>query len=164
MDLIGLSPLERHGSAPPHSPIGQHPTDRSLDDLTWAMTLLDEERMVVSQMRWLGWMPGRPGRQKCIVRVCWEHLSEDRVPRGGTRGVAIWGGRPRGRPRTGWGDYISWMAWERLGDPPPPEELVEVGGEGSGLHLPSQTVAPRDLNPDKWKKTEQINTFIANVC
>ena len=31
------------------------------------------------------------------------------------------GRRPRGRPRTRWRDYVSWLAWERLGVPP--EEL-----------------------------------------
>ncbi|TWW66933.1 hypothetical protein D4764_20G0009650 [Takifugu flavidus] len=37
------------------------------------------------------------------------------------------GRRPRGRPRTRWRDYISRLAWERLGVPP--EELMEVDGE-----------------------------------
>ena len=37
------------------------------------------------------------------------------------------GRKPRGRPRTRWRDYISRLAWERLGIPP--EELVEVTGE-----------------------------------
>ena len=43
-----------------------------------------------------------------------------------------WGGgpgtrrRPRGRPRTRWRDYVSRLAWERLGVPP--EELEEVSG------------------------------------
>ncbi|TWW71221.1 hypothetical protein D4764_17G0007040 [Takifugu flavidus] len=37
------------------------------------------------------------------------------------------GRRPRGRPRTRWRDYISRLAWERLGVPP--EELMEVAGE-----------------------------------
>ncbi|KAK3546089.1 hypothetical protein QTP70_022888 [Hemibagrus guttatus] len=35
--------------------------------------------------------------------------------------------RPRGRPRTHWRDYVSRLAWERLGVPP--EELEEVSGE-----------------------------------
>ena len=34
------------------------------------------------------------------------------------------GRRPRGRPRTRWRDYVSRLAWERLGVPP--EELEEV--------------------------------------
>ncbi|TWW53039.1 hypothetical protein D4764_0225990 [Takifugu flavidus] len=37
------------------------------------------------------------------------------------------GRRPRGRPRTRGRDYISRLAWERLGVPP--EELMEVAGE-----------------------------------
>jgi len=39
------------------------------------------------------------------------------------------GRRPRGRPRTRWRDYISLLAWERLGIP---QEELECGwGEGS---------------------------------
>ena len=37
------------------------------------------------------------------------------------------GQRPRGRPRTRWRDYVSRLAWERLGVPL--EELEEVAGE-----------------------------------
>ncbi|KAM4551690.1 putative transposon-derived protein F52C9.6 isoform 1-T3 [Odontesthes bonariensis] len=37
------------------------------------------------------------------------------------------GKRPRGRPRTRWRDYVSRLAWERLGVPP--EELEEVAGD-----------------------------------
>ncbi|KAK0149377.1 hypothetical protein N1851_009898 [Merluccius polli] len=37
------------------------------------------------------------------------------------------GRRPRGRPRTRWRDYVSRLAWERLGIPQ--EELAEVAGE-----------------------------------
>ncbi|TWW62329.1 R2 Retrovirus-related Pol polyprotein from type I retrotransposable element [Takifugu flavidus] len=37
------------------------------------------------------------------------------------------GRRPHGRPRTRWRDYISRLAWERLGVPP--EELMEVARE-----------------------------------
>ncbi|KAI3369152.1 hypothetical protein L3Q82_026111 [Scortum barcoo] len=36
------------------------------------------------------------------------------------------GRRPRERPRTRWRDYVSRLAWERLGVPP--EELEEVSG------------------------------------
>jgi len=35
--------------------------------------------------------------------------------------------RPRGRPRTRWRDYISRLAWERLGIPK--NELENVAGE-----------------------------------
>ncbi|TWW57668.1 hypothetical protein D4764_07G0003870 [Takifugu flavidus] len=37
------------------------------------------------------------------------------------------GRRPPGRPRTRWRDYVSRLAWERLGIPP--DELEEVAGE-----------------------------------
>ncbi|KAK3540973.1 hypothetical protein QTP86_007687 [Hemibagrus guttatus] len=63
------------------------------------------------QLRWLGHLfrmpPGRlPGE---VFRAC------------------PTGKRPRGRPRTRWSDYVSRLAWERLGVPP--EELEEVSGE-----------------------------------
>ncbi|KAK3528856.1 hypothetical protein QTP70_011737 [Hemibagrus guttatus] len=63
------------------------------------------------QLRWLGHLfrmpPGRlPGE---VFRAC------------------PTGKRPRGRPRTHWRDYVSWLAWERLRVPP--EELEEVSGE-----------------------------------
>ncbi|KAI3375406.1 hypothetical protein L3Q82_021889 [Scortum barcoo] len=45
----------------------------------------------------------------------------------------------RGRPRTRWRDYVSRLAWERLGVPP--EELGgSVWGEGS-LGISAQTAA-----------------------
>ncbi|KAK7916392.1 hypothetical protein WMY93_012153 [Mugilogobius chulae] len=70
--------------------------------------LLHVER---SQLRWLGHLfrmpPGRlPGE---VFRAC------------------PTGRRPRGRPRTRWRDYVSRLAWERLGIPP--EELAEVCGD-----------------------------------
>ncbi|CAG5932579.1 unnamed protein product [Menidia menidia] len=70
--------------------------------------LLHVER---SQLRWLG------------------HLF--RMPPGRLPGEVFrarpTGRRPRGRPRTRWRDYVSRLAWERLGIPP--EELAEVAGE-----------------------------------
>ncbi|KAK3551482.1 hypothetical protein QTP70_017389, partial [Hemibagrus guttatus] len=72
------------------------------------------------QLRWLGHLfrmpPGRlPGE---VFRAC------------PTRK------RPRGRPRTRWRDYVSRLAWERLGVPP--EELEEVsGGEGGSSNFDS---------------------------
>ncbi|TWW73214.1 hypothetical protein D4764_15G0006080 [Takifugu flavidus] len=58
------------------------------------------------------------------------------------------GRRPRGRPRTKWRDYISHLAWERLGVPP--EELMEVAGERLSGHPPE--AAPRNADPDKPEK------------
>ncbi|KAJ0002535.1 hypothetical protein NQD34_007684 [Periophthalmus magnuspinnatus] len=69
--------------------------------------LLHVER---NQLRWLGHLlrmpPGRLPRQ-----VFW---------------ACPTGRRPRGRPRTRWRDYVSRLAWERLGVPP--EELEDVSG------------------------------------
>ncbi|TWW74408.1 hypothetical protein D4764_14G0004110 [Takifugu flavidus] len=64
-----------------------------------------------SQMRWLGHLvripPGcLPGE---VLRAC------------------PFGRRPPGRPRTRWRDYVSRLAWERLGIPL--DELEEVAGE-----------------------------------
>ncbi|KAK7925839.1 hypothetical protein WMY93_008149 [Mugilogobius chulae] len=70
--------------------------------------LLHVER---SQLRWLGHLfrmpPGRLPRE--VFRPC------------------PTGRRPRGRPRTRWRDYVSRLAWVRLGIPP--EELEEVCGD-----------------------------------
>ena len=51
------------------------------------------------------------------------------------------GRRPRGRPRTRWRDYISRLAWERLGVPP--EELVEVAGERAAWASLLKILPPR---------------------
>ncbi|KAI3376132.1 hypothetical protein L3Q82_016651 [Scortum barcoo] len=63
-----------------------------------------------SQLRWLGHLfrmpPGRLPRE--VFQAC------------------PTGRRPRGRPRTRWRNYVSRLAWERLGVPP--EELEEVSG------------------------------------
>ncbi|KAI3366014.1 hypothetical protein L3Q82_009842 [Scortum barcoo] len=67
-------------------------------------------RIERSQLRWLGHLfrmpPGRLPRE--VFQAC------------------PTGRRPRGRPRTRWRDYVSRLAWERLGVPP--EELEEVSG------------------------------------
>ncbi|KAK3564674.1 hypothetical protein QTP86_024821 [Hemibagrus guttatus] len=78
------------------------------EELGVELLLLHIER---GQLRWLGHLfrmpPGRlPGE---VFRAC------------------PTGKRPRGRPRTRWRDYVSRLAWERLGVPP--EELEEVSGE-----------------------------------
>ena len=58
-------------------------------------------RIERSQMRWLGH----------LVRMPLGHLPGDVF-----RAHPI-GRRPRGRPRTRWRDYVSRLAWERLGVP-----------------------------------------------
>uniref|UniRef100_A0AAR2KE64 Endonuclease/exonuclease/phosphatase domain-containing protein n=1 Tax=Pygocentrus nattereri TaxID=42514 RepID=A0AAR2KE64_PYGNA len=41
--------------------------------------LSTDHHLVVSWIRWWGKMPVRPGKPKCIVRVCWERLAEEPV-------------------------------------------------------------------------------------
>jgi len=75
-------------------------------------------RIERSQMRWLG------------------HLV--RIPPGCLPGEVFrarpTGRRPQGRPRKRWRDYVSRLAWERLGVPP--EELEEVAGDSLLKLLP----------------------------
>ncbi|KAK0135147.1 hypothetical protein N1851_029035 [Merluccius polli] len=68
-------------------------------------------RVERSQMRWL----------RHLVR-----MPPGRLP-GEVFRARPTGRRPRGRPRTRWRDYVSRLAWERLGIPQ--EELAEVAGE-----------------------------------
>ncbi|KAK3518725.1 hypothetical protein QTP70_008916 [Hemibagrus guttatus] len=68
-------------------------------------------RIKRGQLRWLGHLFRMP---------------PGRLP-GGVFQACPTGKRPRGRPRTRWRDYVSRLAWERLGVPP--EELEEVSGE-----------------------------------
>jgi len=68
----------------------------------------------------------------------------DRVRSSGARPT---GRRPRGRPRTRWRDYVSRLAWERLGVPP-----GRAGGSGRAqgrLGFSAQAAAPVTRPPDK---------------
>ena len=51
------------------------------------------------------------------------------------------GRRPRGRPRTSWRDYISLLAWKRLGIPQ--EELESVAGEKEAWRALLDLLPPR---------------------
>ena len=92
-------------------------------------------RVEKSQMRWLG------------------HLV--RMPPGRLPGEVFrarpTGRRPRGRPRTRWRDYVSRLAWERLGIPQ--EELDEVAGEREIWASLLRLLPPRP-DPDKRKKMD----------
>ncbi|KAI3367439.1 hypothetical protein L3Q82_026292, partial [Scortum barcoo] len=72
-------------------------------------------RIERSQLRWLGHLFRMP---------------PGRLPREAFQACPT-GRRPRGRPRTRWRDYVSRLAWERLGVPP--EELEEVSGVKGGV-------------------------------
>ncbi|KAK0143304.1 hypothetical protein N1851_018556 [Merluccius polli] len=80
-----------------------------------------------SQLRWFGHLVRMP-----TGRLPWEVFQARPVGR-----------RPRGRPRTRWRDYISTLAWERLGIPP--SELVNVAREREVWG----PCCPRDPTPDK---------------
>ena len=78
-----------------------------------------------SQLRWFGHLvrmpPGRLPRE--VFQAC---------PAGR---------RPRGRPRTRWRDYISTLAWERLGIPQ--SELVDAARERDGWGRMLELLPPR---------------------
>ena len=51
------------------------------------------------------------------------------------------GRRPRGKPRTRWRDYVSSLAWERLGIPQ--SELADVAGEREAWGSLLKLLSPR---------------------
>ena len=57
------------------------------------------------------------------------------------------GRRPRGRPRTRWVDYISMLAWERLGIAQ--KEVANVALEREDWGSVLENVAPHDPTLDK---------------
>ncbi|KAI3368718.1 hypothetical protein L3Q82_025413 [Scortum barcoo] len=93
-------------------------------------------RIERSQLRWLGHLfrmpPGRLPRE--VFQAC------------------PTGRRPRGRPRTRWRDYVSRLAWERLGDPPG-RAGGSVWGEGS-LGISAQTAASATRSRTKRMKMD----------
>ncbi|KAK3537233.1 hypothetical protein QTP70_003994 [Hemibagrus guttatus] len=115
----------------------------------WVMTERIRSRIQAAEMSFLRRVAGRSLRDRVRSSVTWEELGVQlllfHIERGQLRWLRhlFWmpqgrlpgevfracplGKRPRGRPRTRWGDYVSRLAWERLGGPP--EELEEVSGE-----------------------------------
>ncbi|KAI3369559.1 hypothetical protein L3Q82_007768 [Scortum barcoo] len=65
------------------------------------------------------------------------------------------GRRPRGRPRTRWRDYVSRLAWERLGIPP--EELEEVSGVREVWASLLRLLPPR---PGPWTKGMKMDGWM----
>ncbi|KAI3364012.1 hypothetical protein L3Q82_001226 [Scortum barcoo] len=100
-----------------------------------ATLLLRIER---SQLRWLGHLfrmpPGRLPRE--VFQAC------------------PTGRRPRGRPRTRWRDYVSRLAWERLGIPP--EELEEVSGDGTSTHAAARRF---NVSPRTWRRFQETGGY-----
>ncbi|KAK3519688.1 hypothetical protein QTP70_000998, partial [Hemibagrus guttatus] len=115
----------------------------------WVMTEKVRSRIQAAEMSFLCRVAGRSLRDRVRSSVTWEELGVEPLLLHIERGQLRWlghlfrmppgrlpgevfracptGKRPRGRPRTHWRDYVSWLAWERLGVPP--EELEEVSGE-----------------------------------
>ncbi|KAK3529325.1 hypothetical protein QTP70_029151 [Hemibagrus guttatus] len=115
----------------------------------WVMTERVRSRIQAAEMSFLRRVAGRSLRDRVRSSVTREELGVEplllhiergqlrwlghlfQMPPGRLPGEVFWacptGKRPRGRPRTRWRDYVSRLAWERLGVPP--EELEEVSGE-----------------------------------
>ncbi|KAK3543057.1 hypothetical protein QTP70_010553 [Hemibagrus guttatus] len=115
----------------------------------WVMTESVRSRIQAAKMSFLHRVPGRSLRDRVRSSVTREELGVEPLLLHIERGQLRWlghlfrmppgllpgevfracpnGTRPQGRPRTRWRDYISWLAWERLGVPP--EGLEEVSGE-----------------------------------
>ncbi|KAK0148447.1 putative uncharacterized transposon-derived protein F52C9.6 [Merluccius polli] len=107
----------------------------------WVMTERTRSRVQAAEMSFLRRVAGLSLRDRVRSSVIREELGVDplllRVERSQMRWLGHlvrmppWarptGRRPRGRPRTRWRDYVSRLAWERLGIPQ--EELAEVAGE-----------------------------------
>ncbi|KAK3560563.1 hypothetical protein QTP86_010899 [Hemibagrus guttatus] len=115
----------------------------------WVMTERVRSRIQAAEMSFLRRVAGRSLRDRLRSSVTREELGVEPLLLHIERGQLRWlghlfrmppgrlpgevfracptGKRPRGRPRTRWRDYVSRLAWERLGVPP--EELEEVSGE-----------------------------------
>ncbi|KAK3550423.1 hypothetical protein QTP86_025157 [Hemibagrus guttatus] len=132
----------------------------------WVMTERVRSRIQVAEMNFLRRVAGRSLRDRVRSSVTREELGVEPLLLHIERGQLRWlghlfqmhpgrlpgevfracptGKRPRGRPRTHWRDYVSRLAWERLGVPP--EELEEVSEEREVW-----VCCPRDPAPDKRK-------------
>ncbi|KAK3507209.1 hypothetical protein QTP70_010211 [Hemibagrus guttatus] len=115
----------------------------------WVMTERVRSRIQAAEMSFLRRVAGRSLRDRVRSSVTRQGLGVEplllhiergqlrwlghlfQMPPGRLPGEVFWacptGKRPRGRPRTRWRDYVSRLAWERLGVPP--EELEEVARE-----------------------------------
>lgn len=115
----------------------------------WVMTERTRSRIQAAEMSFLRRVAGRSLRDRVRSSVTREELRVEPLLLHIERGQLRWlghlfrmppgrlpgevfrarptGRRPRGRPRTRWRDYVSRLAWERLGIPP--EELEEVSRE-----------------------------------
>ncbi|KAK3563836.1 hypothetical protein QTP86_002735 [Hemibagrus guttatus] len=93
----------------------------------WVMTERIRSRIQAAEMSFLRRVAGCSLRDRVKSSVTGEELGVEPLLLHVERGPLRWLGhlkRPWGRPRTCWRDYVSRLAWERLGVPP--EELEEV--------------------------------------
>ncbi|KAK3544271.1 hypothetical protein QTP86_008996 [Hemibagrus guttatus] len=115
----------------------------------WVMTERIRPRIQAAEINFLRRVAGHSLRDRVRSSVTWEELEVEplflhiergqlrwlghlfRMPLGRLPGEVFracpTGKRPQGRPRTRWRDYVSRLAWERLGVPL--EELEEVSVE-----------------------------------
>ncbi|KAI3354190.1 hypothetical protein L3Q82_018725, partial [Scortum barcoo] len=96
-------------------------------------------------------IPSNPSHQECQLRWLGHlfRMPPGRLPREVFQACPT-GRRPRGRPRTRWRDYVSWLAWERLGIPCKKSWRKYLGSGKSGYLCLDCYL--RDLVPDKrWK-------------
>ncbi|KAK3524784.1 hypothetical protein QTP86_005457 [Hemibagrus guttatus] len=141
----------------------------------WVMTERVRSRIQAAEMSFLRRVAGRSLRDRVRSSVTREELGVEPLLLHIERGQLRWlwhlfrmppgrlpgevfracptGKRPRGRPRTRWRDYVSRLAWERLGVPP--EELEDVSGErelyfycGGSCHQVSD--CPERPTTSKW--------------
>ncbi|KAK3545104.1 hypothetical protein QTP70_000616 [Hemibagrus guttatus] len=144
----------------------------------WVMTERVRSRIQAAEMSFLRRVAGRSLRDRVRSSVTREELGVEPLLLHIERGQLRWlghlfrmtlgrlpgevfqacptGKRPRGRPRTRWRDYVSRLAWERLGVPP--EELGEVSGEREPDSLsrfwvvgaPAHDCYPKHMAPDPY--------------
>ncbi|TWW77322.1 hypothetical protein D4764_12G0007120 [Takifugu flavidus] len=134
----------------------------------WVMTERTRSRVQAAEMSFLRRVAGLSLRDRVRSSAIWEELGVEslllrversqmgwlghlvRMPPGRLPGEVFRacpsGRRPPGRPRTRWRDYVSRLAWERLGIPP--DELEEVAGEREVWASLLRLLPPRP-DPDK---------------
>ncbi|TWW54923.1 hypothetical protein D4764_0190400 [Takifugu flavidus] len=106
----------------------------------WVMTERTRSRVQAAEMSFLRRVAGLSLRDRVRSSAIREELGvESRCS----------SARPPGRPRTRWRDYVSRLAWERLGIPP--DELEEVAGEREVWASLLRLLPPRP-DPDKRKQ------------
>ncbi|KAK3509084.1 hypothetical protein QTP70_020296 [Hemibagrus guttatus] len=143
----------------------------------WVMTERVRSRIQAAEMSFLRRVVGRSIRDRVRSSVTREELGVEPLLLHIERGQLWWlghmfrmppgrlpgevfpscptGKRPRGRPRTRWRDYVSRLAWERLGLPP--QELEEVSG-GREVWASLLRLLPPRPGPELWTTGQQSSS------